>query len=109
MRGETTTATPVRLKPDAAEDVEPDATGTEITAGAWKHSDLPPPVGRTTTLSRESRTACMASRCSGRKSEKPQTRCRTSSSRRSASGVGAFDVIIDQLLEFGCELVVGAA
>ena len=44
------------------------------TAGAWKHSDLPPPVGSTTTLSRPSRTACIASRCSGRKSENPQTR-----------------------------------
>ena len=36
-------------------------------AGAWKHSDLPPPVGSTTTESRPSRIAAMASRCSGRK------------------------------------------
>ena len=54
-------------------------------AGAWKQSDFPPPVGRTTTLSRPSRTACMASRCSGRKSEKPQMRC--SASRRASSYV----------------------
>ena len=54
-----------------------------ISAGAWKHSDLPPPVGSTSRLSRPSSTACIASRWSGRKSEKPQMRC--SASRSGAS------------------------
>src|SRR6185436_11495068 len=78
-------------------------------AGAWKHSDLPPPVGSTTMLSRDSRMACIASRWSGRNAEKPQTRWSASASRRSASGVVVLDVVIDQALEFGGELVVGAA
>jgi hypothetical protein len=51
MSGEITSARP-RIPP---------APGS-TTAGAWKHSDLPPPVGSTTTLSRESRIACIASR-----------------------------------------------
>src|SRR5580704_15572488 len=92
MSGETT-----RPRPPAA------------TAGAWKQSDLPPPVGRTTTLSRDSRIACMASRCSGRNSEKPHTRCRVSASRRSASGVVMLDVVINETLKFRREFVVGAA
>jgi hypothetical protein len=33
-----------------------------MTAGAWKQSDFPPPVGSTTTLSREARMASIASR-----------------------------------------------
>src|SRR5262245_27197170 len=77
--------------------------------GAWKHSDLPPPVGSTTTLSREPRIACMASSWRGRKSEKPQTRWSVSRSSRSASGVLVLDVVIDQTLELGSKLVVGAA
>src|SRR5258706_6108094 len=108
MRGETTRATPSRDASDA-----PPATS----AGAWKHSDLPPPVGSTTTLSRESRIACIASRCSGRKLENPQTRCSASSSRRSgwtplpgsAPGVGVIDVVIDLPLELGGELFGGTA
>ena len=36
-------------------------------AGAWKHSDLPPPVGSTSSESRPDSTASMASRCNGRK------------------------------------------
>ena len=64
ISGETTSARPRRV----------DGACGSTTAGAWKHSDLPPPVGSTTTLSRPSRTACIASRCSGRKSENPQTR-----------------------------------
>src|SRR3954469_14655525 len=79
------------------------------TAGAWKQSDFPPPVGSTTTLSRDSRIACIASRCSGRKSEKPQTRWRASASRLSASGVFMFDVVIDEMLKLRRELVVRAA
>src|SRR6188474_686415 len=78
-------------------------------AGAWKHNDLPPPVGRTTMLSRDSRIACIASRWRGRNAEKPQTRWSASASRRSASGVVVLDVVIDQTLELGRELVVGAA
>src|SRR5262245_7716561 len=120
MSGETTSATPVRLKPDATaalsaapefDDIRwhPASAVPSMIAGAWKHNDLPPPVGSTTTLSRESRIACMASRCSGRKSEKPQTRWSVSSSSRSASGVLVLDVVIDQLLEFCGELVGGAA
>src|SRR5438552_12664498 len=64
-------------------------------------------------LSRASRIARMASRWSGRKSEKPQTRWRISRRPRSADcsapGVSLLDVIIDQTLE-GCrQLVVRAA
>src|SRR6185436_4210433 len=81
---------------------------SSTTAGAWKHNDFPPPVGRTTTLSRASRIACIASRWRGRNSEKPQTRCSASVRRRSASGVLVLDVVIDQALEFDRELVVGA-
>src|SRR5205085_2488558 len=44
---------------------------------------LPPPVGSTTTLSRRSRIACIASRCSGLKSENPQTRSSASASKTS--------------------------
>ena len=36
-------------------------------AGAWKQSDLPPPVGNTTRESRSASTASIASSCSGRK------------------------------------------
>ena len=43
---------------------DPEARSTS--AGAWKQSDLPPPVGMTTSESRSSRIACMASRCRGR-------------------------------------------
>ena len=50
ISGETTTAMP-----------------SMATAGAWKQSDLPPPVGSTTSESRPAMTACMASRCSGMK------------------------------------------
>src|SRR2546430_13280726 len=78
-------------------------------AGAWKQSDFPPPVGSTTTLSRDSRIACIASRCSGRKSAKPQTRWSASASRRSTSGVFVIDVVIDETLKFRRELVVRAA
>src|SRR4051794_26132051 len=81
-------------------------------------------------LSRASRIACIASRCSGRKSEKPHTRCRASRSRSSAadgrpvapklgapasseggsaSGVGMIDVVINETLKFSREFVVGAA
>src|SRR5918911_609653 len=100
MSGEMTRATPMRLDAGGAE--EPSTT-----AGAWKHSDLPPPVGSTTTLSLAWRIACIASRCSGRNSEKPQTRC--SASRSSASCVMVFDVVIDEALKLRRELVVGAA
>src|SRR5262245_45345333 len=102
MSGETTSAGPRR--PRLASD-----STCSTTAGAWKHSDLPPPVGSTTTLSRDARTACIASRCSGRNAANPQTRWSVSSSSRSASGVGVLDVLIDQALERGGELVVGAA
>ena len=64
------------------------ARSAQTSAGAWKQSDLPPPVGSTTTLSRPSSTACIASRCSGRKSEKPQMRCSTSSRSRRNDRVG---------------------
>src|SRR3954464_11236236 len=80
-------------------------------------------------LSRASRMACIASRRSGRKSEKPHTRWsasrrsasartepvspklgdRTSSEGGSASGVGVIDVVINETLKFGREFVVGAA
>src|SRR5262245_15625364 len=53
--------------------------------------------------------ACMASRCRGRKSEKPQTRWSAAASRRSASDVLALDVVIDQTLEVGGKLVVRPA
>src|SRR5262249_2484812 len=71
--------------------------------------------------------ACIASRCRGRKSEKPQTRWSAAARRASArlvtpkpssfrlsgggsaSGVLALDVVIDQTLEVGGELVVGSA
>src|SRR5439155_25498847 len=107
MSGETTSASPRR----ASNPPSP------TSAGAWKHSDLPPPVGSTTTLSRDSRIACMASRCSGRKLENPQTRCNASSRRRSAwtplpgsaSDVGVLDVVIDQPLELRGELFRGSA
>ena len=49
ISGETTTARP----------------GSTI-AGAWKHRDLPPPVGRITTESRPAITHAIASGCSGR-------------------------------------------
>ncbi len=55
MSGETTTASPSRQ-----------------TAGAWKQSDLPPPVGSTTTLSRSVMPHPIASRCSGRNESYPQ-------------------------------------
>src|SRR5438876_5441026 len=60
-------------------------------------------------LSRASRIACIASRWSGRNSEKPQTRWSASASRRSAPGVIALDVVIDQTLERRGEVVVRAA
>src|SRR5262245_38990960 len=60
-------------------------------------------------LSRRSRMACMASRWSGRKSENPHTLWRASRSRRSTSGVGVLDVLIDETLKLRGELVVGAA
>src|SRR5437762_11864649 len=104
MRGETMSATPI-----LASRCPPRGGPLGTSAGAWKHSDLPPPVGSTTTLSRDARIACMASRCSGRKSEKPQTRWSASASRESASCVRALDVFIDQTLEFRRELVVRAA
>src|SRR5471032_1321026 len=99
------------------------------TAGAWKQSDLPPPVGSTTMLSRDCRIACIASRWRGRNSEKPQTRWsasrsnasaadgrpvspklgdRASSEGGSASGVVVLDVVIDQTLKLRRELVVRA-
>src|SRR3954454_14667276 len=78
------------------------------TAGAWKQSDWPPLVGRTTMLSRDSRIACIASRWSGRNAEKPQTRCSASRSSASASCVGMLDVVINEALEFGRQLVVRA-
>src|ERR1700712_3974491 len=59
-------------------------------------------------LSRASRMACIASRCSGRKSEKPHTRWSASFSRESASGVGMIDVVINETLKFRREFVVGA-
>ena len=37
-----------------------------VTAGAWKQIDFPPPVGSTTTESRCSTTARIASACNGR-------------------------------------------
>ncbi len=49
MSGDTTTARPGR-----------------INAGAWKHSDLPPPVGITSSESRPVRIASITSRWSGR-------------------------------------------
>src|SRR5262245_55432378 len=78
-------------------------------AGAWKHSDLPPPVGSTTTLSRDARMAAIASRWSGRKLEKPHTWWSTSCSARSASRVSRLDVVIHEALERGGQLFVGAA
>ena len=42
------------------------------TAGAWKHNDLPPPVGSTTSESRLARTVSIASRCKGRNDVYPQ-------------------------------------
>src|SRR5262249_40578890 len=73
----------------------------------------------TTTLSRRSSTACIASRWSGRNPAKPQTRWSASSSATSgtapvtpdlgASGVLPLDVVVDKTLELGGEVVVGAA
>src|SRR3954468_17645630 len=60
-------------------------------------------------LSRASRMACIASRCSGRNAEKPHTRWRASLSSESASGVGMIDVVINETLKFSREFVVGAA
>jgi hypothetical protein len=60
MRGEMTRATGER-RPDVAAP----APGASTSAGNWKQSDLPPPVGRTTSESRRSITASMASRWSG--------------------------------------------
>src|SRR4051812_4851373 len=72
-------------------------------------------------LSRDDRIACIASRCSGRNSEKPHTRWRASASSASvapklgdvsssgggsASCVVVLDVVIDQTLELYRELVV---
>ena len=50
MSGDTTTARPL----------------SAAAAGAWKQSDLPPPVGSTTIESRPESTASMASCWSGR-------------------------------------------
>ena len=50
MRGETTMQVP-----------------SETTAGIWKHTDLPPPVGMSTTVSFPSSTCWMISPCMGRK------------------------------------------
>ena len=58
MRGDTTRPTP-----------PPGSTR----AGIWKHSDLPPPVGSTTTLSRPCRFAAIASRCRGGTRDSPST------------------------------------
>src|ERR1043166_7807470 len=76
------------------------------TAGAWKQSDLPPPVGRTTTLSREARMASIASRCSGRNVEKPHTRWSVSVM---ASGIPCLHVLVDELTELARQLVIRAA
>ena len=57
MSGETTSATP---------------GSSPIRAGTWKQSDLPPPVGSTTTLSRRSSTAWIAEPCRGRSVSNPQ-------------------------------------
>ena len=43
-----------------------DGEAVAAIAGAWKHSDLPPPVGSTSSESRPASTASIASRCSGR-------------------------------------------
>jgi hypothetical protein len=55
MSGETTTVTPSRMS-----------------AGNWKQSDLPPPVGITTTVSRPSRMDSTTSPCPSRKQSKPK-------------------------------------
>src|SRR6185295_15100835 len=107
ISGETTRARPWRSRFAAPPSAAVPASST--IAGAWKQRLLPPPVGSTTTLSRPSRMACIASRCSGRNSAKPQTRCSASSRRRSASGVLVLDVVIDKTLELGGEFVVAAA
>src|SRR5262245_13022719 len=104
MSGDTTSATPRR----------PSLCSASTTAGAWKQSDLPPPVGRTTTLSRPSRTACIASRWSGLNVENPQTRWRASLSSESgwlpdSLRVLGADIRIDEALEFDGQLVVVAA
>jgi hypothetical protein len=44
------------------------ASPGETMAGTWKHTDLPPPVGRTTITSRPPLRCSMASFCSGRNS-----------------------------------------
>ena len=48
-------------------------------AGSWKQSDLPAPVGITATRSRPSSTASAASRCPGRKARRPKRSCRARS------------------------------
>ncbi len=65
------------------------ASPSVTSAGAWKHSDLPAPVGITTTESRLPRMACIASRCSGRNEVYPQYFSSTSSRGAVSSTVEA--------------------
>ena len=47
-------------------------------AGSWKQSDLPPPVGMMASTSRPARMAATISSCPGRKASKPKTDFRSS-------------------------------
>ena len=48
-------------------------------AGSWKQSDFPDPVGMTATRSRPAKTAEAASCCPGRNRSKPNFSCRACS------------------------------
>jgi hypothetical protein len=48
-------------------------TPSRQSAGSWKQSDLPPPVGMMASTSRPARTASTISSCPGRKPENPKT------------------------------------
>ncbi len=68
ISGETTTVSPSRSS-----------------AGSWKHSDFPPPVGITASTSRPSATAVTISSWPGRKASKPQTSLRRARARPSGT------------------------
>src|SRR6185312_353518 len=68
MSGETTTPTPLRSS-----------------AGIWKQSDFPPPVGMSTSASFPAATCATISRCSPRKEEYPKTSLSTHSAREATS------------------------
>jgi hypothetical protein len=61
-------------------------SASRATAGSWKQSDLPPPVGRIASVSRPCSTEAMMSRWPRRNAPSPK-RARSVASR-SAGGVG---------------------